>query len=95
MKDSDFDRLHITGRLSMGGRHYIAVVQCNGQKFLVGISPSAVTSLGELMPSPPGKGSVSRKGEATCQNRGELLAKEVDSLAQKLVSQGSGYFQRH
>jgi flagellar biogenesis protein FliO len=46
----DSDRLQITGRLSLGGRHYIAVVRCNGQKFLVGVSSNSLTSLGELRP---------------------------------------------
>jgi flagellar biogenesis protein FliO len=44
------DQLCVTERLSVGGRHYIAVIRCNGQKFLVGVSPTSITSLGELRP---------------------------------------------
>ncbi|MDR2813021.1 MAG: flagellar biosynthetic protein FliO [Puniceicoccales bacterium] len=47
---SDPDRLCVTERLSVGGRHHIAVIRCNGQKFLVGISPTSITSLGTLRP---------------------------------------------
>ncbi|MDR1590627.1 MAG: flagellar biosynthetic protein FliO [Puniceicoccales bacterium] len=45
------DHLCVTERLSVGGRHYVAIIQCNGQKFLVGISPNSITSLGALRPS--------------------------------------------
>jgi flagellar biogenesis protein FliO len=44
------DHLCVTERLSVGGRHYVAVIQCNEQKFLVGISPTSITSLGVLRP---------------------------------------------
>jgi flagellar biogenesis protein FliO len=44
------DHLCVTERLAIGGRHYIAVIQCNEQKFLVGISPTSITSLGTLRP---------------------------------------------
>ncbi|MDR2806542.1 MAG: flagellar biosynthetic protein FliO [Puniceicoccales bacterium] len=45
------DDLNITGRLSIGGRHYIAVVQCNERKFLIGVSPNSMISMGELKSS--------------------------------------------
>jgi flagellar biogenesis protein FliO len=47
---SSHDHLCVTDRLSIGGRHYVAVIQCNGQKFLIGVSPNSITSLGVLRP---------------------------------------------
>jgi flagellar biogenesis protein FliO len=47
---SRLDHLCVMGRLSVGGRHYVAIIRCNEQKFLVGISPTSITSLGELRP---------------------------------------------
>ncbi|MDR2201083.1 MAG: flagellar biosynthetic protein FliO [Puniceicoccales bacterium] len=40
--------LQIQERLPIGGRHYIAIIHCDGQRFLVGISPNSITSIGEL-----------------------------------------------
>lgn len=42
------DTLQIVSRLALGGRCCLAVVRCNGQKFLVGITSSSITAIGEL-----------------------------------------------
>jgi flagellar biogenesis protein FliO len=55
--------LRVTERLSVGGRHYIAVVRCNGQEFLIGISPTSITAIGVLRSARRG-GEIHRaKGE--------------------------------
>jgi flagellar biogenesis protein FliO len=45
------DSLQIVNRLPFGGQQYLVVVRCNRQKFLVGVSPSVVTAIGEIKPS--------------------------------------------
>jgi flagellar biogenesis protein FliO len=45
------DSLQIINRLPVGGRQCLVVVRCNQQKFLVGISPSAITAIGEIRAS--------------------------------------------
>ncbi|MDR1303377.1 MAG: flagellar biosynthetic protein FliO [Puniceicoccales bacterium] len=71
--------LRVTERLSIGGRHYIAVVQCNGQEFLIGISPTSITALGALQPRFR-EGNHRPKGEHFKEN---LSAKEGDIAAEK------------
>jgi flagellar biogenesis protein FliO len=46
--DTHSSGLRIRERIAVGGRHYIAIVDCDGQKFLIGISPTSITSIGEL-----------------------------------------------
>ncbi|MDR1366981.1 MAG: flagellar biosynthetic protein FliO [Puniceicoccales bacterium] len=47
-QDLNADSLQIVNRLPIGSRQYLVVVRCNQQKFLIGVSPSVVTSIGEI-----------------------------------------------
>ncbi|MDR0418360.1 MAG: flagellar biosynthetic protein FliO [Puniceicoccales bacterium] len=42
------DSVQVISRLPIGSRQYLAVVRCNQQKFLIGVSSSVVTSIGEI-----------------------------------------------
>lgn len=41
-------RIHIAETLSLGSKHYLAVVECETQRFLVGVSSSGIQAIGEL-----------------------------------------------
>lgn len=47
-KDS---RIRIAETLSLGSKHYLAVVECETQRFLVGVSSSGIQAIGELRES--------------------------------------------
>ena len=42
------DSLKITQRMGIGGRGFLAVVQCDRQRFLIGVTPSGIFRIGEL-----------------------------------------------
>lgn len=50
--------LQITQRMGIGGRGFLAVVQCDRQRFLIGVTPSGIFRIGELsgesQETPPG-----------------------------------------
>ena len=46
----DKDTLQVTQRISVGGRGFLAVVRCGCQRFLVGVTPSGISRIGELTP---------------------------------------------
>jgi flagellar biogenesis protein FliO len=78
--------LQVTERLSIGGRHYIAVVRCNGQEFLVGISPTSITALGALRPRSR-KGAYGERNRHFTHFEKNLQAKEGDMVAEKVFYQ--------
>jgi flagellar protein FliO/FliZ len=45
-------RLHIVETLSVGPRQKIAIIRCDHQEFVVGISPQGIQSIGSVTPSP-------------------------------------------
>lgn len=44
-------RLHIVETLSVGPRQKIAIIRCDQQEFVVGISPQGIQSIGSVAPS--------------------------------------------
>ena len=40
--------LRVTQRMGIGGRGFLAVVQCDRQRFLIGVTPAGITRIGEL-----------------------------------------------
>jgi flagellar biogenesis protein FliO len=82
---SNPDHLCVIERLSVGGRHYIAVIQCNGQKFLVGVSPTSITSLGVLRPYR--RENTNRfRNENFGRWENDRLAREHDSPIQEVLN---------
>ncbi|MDR3317292.1 MAG: flagellar biosynthetic protein FliO [Puniceicoccales bacterium] len=79
------DNLCVTERLSIGGRHYIAVIQCNEQKFLVGISPSSITSLGKLYPNLHKDHTATQKNGSSMFFRENLSTKNRDIPAKEVI----------
>jgi flagellar biogenesis protein FliO len=75
--------LRVMERLSIGGRHYIAVVRCKGQEFLIGVSPASITSLGELRSGRHGEGNGGVKGEQLTHFEKNL--KSRGSSAEKIL----------
>ncbi|MDR0590460.1 MAG: flagellar biosynthetic protein FliO [Puniceicoccales bacterium] len=75
--------LRVTERLSIGGRHYIAVVRCNGQEFLIGISPTSITALGALRPRSR-EGAYREKNRNFAHFEKNLSAKDGDMAVEKM-----------
>jgi flagellar biogenesis protein FliO len=78
--------LCVTERLAVGGRHYIAVIQCNEQKFLVGISPTSITSLGELRSRHKENMDKSRNGNWTRSGRNRSIDSRDVPIQEALYS---------
>jgi flagellar biogenesis protein FliO len=78
--------LRVTERLSIGGRHYIAVVRCNGQEFLIGISPTSITALGALRPRSR-EGDYRAKGGRSVPFEKNLSPKESDIAMERVFYQ--------
>ena len=45
-------RLHIVETLGVGPRQKIAIIRCDHQEFVVGISPQGIQSIGSVTPPP-------------------------------------------
>jgi flagellar biogenesis protein FliO len=67
-KDVDTNALQIINRLSIGGRHWLAVIRYSDQKFLIGISPTAITTIGEIITEEISLGPAPINGVTDKQN---------------------------
>ncbi|UPA28147.1 MAG: flagellar biosynthetic protein FliO [Verrucomicrobiota bacterium] len=61
-KDKGPDTLQVVRQLPIGGRSSLAIIRCNQQKFLIGVSPSGITAIGELQATPTDSASFGKIG---------------------------------
>lgn len=56
--------IQVRETLSLGGKHYVAIIGCEDRHFLVGITPQSITTLGEIGRKKQGlvKKDLSEKG---------------------------------